>query len=80
MAGKFCIGRKKVEITQFVERLIVVILMHIVNEAGESVCSEDVSECEYSNGTQVVEELAASNAIFVQEFIQVFTKMIEKVW
>ena len=52
----------------------------IVDSDGESTCDEDVSSCDYSGGAQVVEELAASNNQFVEEFLSVFTKMIEKVW
>ena len=45
---------------------------------GESTCDDDVSSCDYSDGYRVVEELAANNTQFVEEFIRVFTKMIEK--
>ena len=46
---------------------------------GESTCDNDVSSCDYSDGFQVVEELAANNTLFVEDFLRVFTKMIEKV-
>ena len=50
-----------------------------MDSEGDSTCDNDVSTCDYSDGFQVVEELAANNTLFVEEFLRVFTKMIEKV-
>ena len=54
-------------------------VLFAVDSDGESTCDNDVSSCDYSDGFQVVEELAANNTLFVEEFLRVFTKMIEKV-
>ena len=46
---------------------------------GESTCGDDVRRCSGSPGESIVKELASNNDQFVEEFIDVFTKMIEKV-
>ena len=50
-----------------------------VDENGESTCGDDVRRCPGSPGESIVKELASNNDQFVEEFIDVFTKMIEKV-
>ena len=50
-----------------------------MNTNGVSSCGADVSTCSDSPGRGTVESLAADNDAFVEEFIEAFTKMIEKV-
>ena len=51
----------------------------IVDANGLSSCSTNVANCADSPGKDTVEALAADNDAFIEEFIAVFTKMIEKV-
>ena len=58
---------------------MLVFLLYAVDENGESTCSDDVRRCSGSPGESIVKELVSNNDQFVEEFIDVFTKMIEKV-
>ena len=52
------------------------VIPYAVDENGESTCSDDVRRCSGSPGESIVKELASNNDQFVEEFIDVFTKMI----
>ena len=58
---------------------MLILTLNTVDKNGESACGDDVRSCPSSPGESVVTELATNNDQFVEEFIHVFTKMIEKV-
>ncbi len=49
------------------------------NGDGVSVCTNDVSDCADSPSANIVRQLANNDNLFMESFIDVFTKMINKV-